>query len=184
MKQAGFSACLSKPVKMQQLFDCLSEALGRRVVAEAASTPSAPRERILVTERSSVRILLTEDNATNQRVVLRLLDRMGFRADVASNGLEAVAALETASYDLVLMDVQMPEMDGFEATGRIRELQQQAGAPPVPIIAMTAHAMKGDREKCLEAGMDDYLTKPITARALSELLDRWTTLPEAASREA
>jgi len=184
MKLAGFSACLSKPVKMQQLYDCLTEVLGRRTEPETDPEPSIPRERILIADRGSIRILLAEDNATNQRVALRLLDRMGFRADVASNGREAVAAMEAAPYDLVLMDVQMPEMDGFEATSRIRDLQRQAGTSPVPIIAMTAHAMKGDREKCLDAGMDDYLTKPITYRHLAELLDRWTAVPQAESREA
>ena len=109
-----------------------------------------------------MRVLLAEDNATNQKLALALLSRMGYRADVAANGVEALEALKRQPYDVVLMDVQMPEMDGLEATRRI---VAAAGARP-RIVAMTANAMQGDREACLAAGMDDYITKPIRVEAL------------------
>ena len=111
--------------------------------------------------RRNVRILLAEDNAINQKLALHLLDRFGFRADAVGDGREALQALASSHYDLVLMDVQMPEMDGFEATRQIREELTEVKNPDVPIIAMTAHAMKGDRTKCLKAGMNDYVSKPI-----------------------
>ena len=120
--------------------------------------------------RLPLRILLAEDNAVNQKVALRLLERMGYRADVAANGLEALAALERQPYDVVLMDVQMPEMDGLEASRRIKG-NWPPGARP-RIIAMTANAMQGDREKCLAAGMDDYITKPIHTEALVAALSQ------------
>ena len=121
-------------------------------------------------QRLPLRILLAEDNAVNQKVALRLLERMGYRADVAANGLEALAALQRQPYDVVLMDVQMPEMDGLEASRRIK--QNWPPAPEPRIIAMTANAMQGDREKCLAAGMDDYITKPIRTEALVAALSQ------------
>jgi CheY-like chemotaxis protein/HPt (histidine-containing phosphotransfer) domain-containing protein len=120
-----------------------------------------------------VRILLAEDNPTNQQVALGILEKLGFGADTVANGQEAIQALETVPYDLVLMDVQMPEMDGFEATRAIRSGKAGVLDPKIPIIAMTAHAMKGDRERCLEAGMDDYISKPIVPQALKEALEKW-----------
>ena len=115
-------------------------------------------------QRHPLRILLAEDNVVNQKLALRLLQQMGYRADLASNGLEAIQSLERQTYDVVLMDVQMPELDGLDATRRIVE-RWPAGARP-RIIAMTANAMQGDREACLAAGMDDYVTKPIRVDAL------------------
>jgi CheY-like chemotaxis protein len=120
-------------------------------------------------------ILLAEDNLINQKLVVRLLENVGYRVDPVTNGLEAVKAWESASYDLVLMDIQMPEMDGLEAARKIRKKEKQHGDYAdrgIPIIAMTAHAMKGHREKCLEAGMDDYLTKPIKPTLLYEAITR------------
>ena len=112
-------------------------------------------------------MLLAEDNAVNQKLALRLLERMGYRADVANDGLEAIAALEATAYDVVLMDVQMPELDGLEATRRIRARWPDR---PLRIVAMTANAMEGDREMCLAAGMDDYVSKPIRPDELAAAL--------------
>ena len=118
--------------------------------------------------RHPLRILLAEDNVVNQKLALRLLQQMGYRADVASNGIEAIECIERQRYDVVLMDVQMPEMDGLEASRRIVERWPDGDRPR--IVAMTANAMQGDREECLAAGMDDYVTKPIRVDALVQAL--------------
>jgi signal transduction histidine kinase/ActR/RegA family two-component response regulator len=128
---------------------------------------------VAVARRRRMLILLVEDNATNQFVALKIIERLGYRADVAADGLEALAALRIIPYDLVLMDCQMPEMDGFEATREIRNPQSGIRNRDMPIIAMTANAMKGDREKCLAAGMNDYLSKPVQPAALGAMLERW-----------
>ena len=156
-----------------QLFDTLVGALARSRAASApagtAPVPPAPpaeRPRLdpALGAAHPLRILLAEDNAVNQKLALRLLQQMGYAADVAANGIEAIAALEHRAYDLVLMDVQMPEMDGLEASRRI--VARWANAERPRIVAMTANAMQGDREACLAAGMDDYITKPIRVEAL------------------
>ena len=121
--------------------------------------------------RRDVRILLVEDNAVNQKLAMHLLKRFGFRADAVSNGKEALDALAATAYSLVLMDVQMPEMDGLEATRRIRDGRAAVLNPALPVIAMTAHAMKGDREKCLQAGMTDYVSKPIQPDMLLKTIE-------------
>jgi signal transduction histidine kinase/CheY-like chemotaxis protein len=157
-----FDAQLSKPLKVAQLHDALSRVLEAPAGEEAPA--SAPREE---SGRSPIEILLVEDGAVNQTVALGMLARLGHRADVAWNGLEALEALEQRPYDVVLMDVQMPELDGLDATRRIRE-QWRDGGPH--IIAMTANAMADDREECLAAGMDDYLAKPIRLESLAEAL--------------
>jgi CheY-like chemotaxis protein len=120
---------------------------------------------------------VVEDNPVNQMVARRMLENNGYRAELADNGVAALRVLETenARFDLILMDVQMPEMDGFEATARIRLFEN--GSRHTPIIAMTANAMSGDRERCLAAGMDDYLSKPLTMKALHEKVSRWTAAP-------
>jgi CheY-like chemotaxis protein len=120
--------------------------------------------------RHPLRIRLAEDNAVNQKIALRLLQQLGYRADTASNGLEAIQCVERQPYDLVLMDVQMPEMDGIEATRRIISGARSGGRPR--IVAMTANAMQGDREDCIAAGMDDYVTKPIRPERLVEALEQ------------
>jgi two-component system sensor histidine kinase/response regulator len=132
---------------------------------------------------SSLRILLAEDNLVNQRLATRLLEKRGHFVVLAANGLEAVTAFEKGSFDLALMDLQMPEMDGFEATAAIREKEKVAGSH-LPIVALTAHAMKGDREKCLEAGMDGYLTKPIRPQELDNLLESYRDRRRSAAEEA
>ncbi|MCX6564127.1 MAG: PAS domain S-box protein [Candidatus Aminicenantes bacterium] len=174
LKDIGFSAYLTKPVKQSQLYDCLAMVLGGG--AEPDKTPDTAlvtRHTLHEARRRNVRILLAEDNPTNQQVAQSILEKLGFGADVVPNGRKAIQALETIRYDIVLMDVQMPEMDGFEATRAIRSGKTGVPNPGIPIIAMTAHAMKGDRELCLQAGMDDYITKPIAPQALAEALEKW-----------
>jgi two-component system sensor histidine kinase/response regulator len=182
LKALGFSAYLTKPVKQSQLYDCLVTVLG--AVDPLAVTPEAAlvtRHTINEARRQGIRILLAEDNATNQQVALKILEKLGFRADAVADGRQAVEALRTGSYDIVLMDVQMPVMDGFEATRAIRSGQAKVPDPRIPIIAMTAHAMKGDRERCLEEGMDDYISKPIAPQALAEALGKWAAAPQERS---
>ncbi len=176
----GFAAYLTKPVKQSQLFDCLAMVLGGGVAPAKTPEPAlVTRHTLHEARRRMVRILLAEDNPTNQQVALGILEKLGFGADTAANGREAIEALETVPYDIVLMDVQMPVMDGFEATRTIRSGKTRVPNPGIPIIAMTAHAMKGDRERCLEAGMDDYISKPIAPQALAEALEKWAkNVPE------
>ncbi|MHB8117737.1 MAG: response regulator [Methanothrix sp.] len=119
---------------------------------------------------------MAEDNPVNQKVALAMLKRLGCRTDVVANGREAVQALQTASYDLVLMDCQMPEMDGFEATRAVRQKESATSSTSIPIIAMTASAMQADREKCLLAGMSDFIAKPVQPGELAEILARWLAI--------
>ena len=170
-EELGFAGTLTKPVRRQELREVLEVALsGKRTAPDPASfRPAAAFGQ----GSRHARILVAEDNITNQQVAVAVLKKLGLRAEVAANGAEAVKALETIPYDLVLMDVQMPEMDGFEATRQIRDPQSHVLDHRVPILAMTAHAMQGDREKCLKAGMDDYVTKPIDVPALIAALDKW-----------
>ena len=128
-------------------------------------------------ESKKLRILLAEDNAVNQKLAARLLEKQGHRVTVTGNGLEALAALDHEKFDIVFMDVQMPEMDGFEATAAIRARERGTGRRQ-PVIAMTAHAMQGDRERCLEAGMDDYIAKPFGSRELGDLLGRFSGITQ------
>ena len=159
-----------KPIKPSQLFDALAGALAGLPTRVEKRTPSRFELDPAMAHRHPLRILLAEDNVVNQKLALRLLEQMGYRADVAANGLEAVAAIERQSYDLVLMDVQMPEMDGFDAS---REITRRWPVDRRPrIIAMTANAMQGDRELCLAAGMDDYMSKPIRVEELVAALER------------
>jgi PAS domain S-box-containing protein len=180
LKEAGFAAYLTKPVKKSQLFDCLVTL----VASEAQK--AGERERQLVTRHSlaearkhRIRILVAEDNVVNQKIALRILEKLGYRADAVANGVEAVKALEMVPYDLVLMDVQMPEMDGLEATRAIRDETSAVRNHKIPVIAMTARAMKGDREACLKAGMDGYIAKPVKPKDLLEAVEKYA----AGSRE-
>jgi CheY-like chemotaxis protein len=169
------AAYLTKPIKPSALFDALAGIFARNAVSAHAESTKATIDPDMA-RRHPLRILLAEDNAVNQKLALRLLEQMGYRADVASNGLEAVDSVQRQSYDLVLMDVQMPEMDGLDATRAIRKIRTLLQPH---IIAMTANAMQGDREMCIAAGMNDYVGKPIRLQELVEALHR-STRPESA----
>ncbi len=180
---ALFAFQLTKPIKPSQLYDALLTIFSAQPAAtrkhdEAVKSQIDPN----LATRLPLKILLAEDNAVNQKVALRLLARLGYRADVVANGLEALEAVRRQSYDVVLMDVQMPEMDGLEASRRIK--LGKAGRAAPRIIALTADAMQGDREKCLAAGMDDYLTKPIKVEALVDALTRTQPQPAPEDQEA
>ncbi len=179
LTQAGFAACLTKPIKQSQLHDCLVTALEDRGVRGVAAVPGpvAPRRRLALERGRHIRILVAEDNVVNQKVALKLLDRLGVRADAVADGLEALYALKSVPYDLVLMDVQMPEMDGLEATRRIRNPDSGVRDPRIPIVALTANALKGDRETCLAAGMNDYISKPIDPQELTDAIERCLNAP-------
>jgi len=182
MQEIGFAAYLTKPVRQTELLGCLSAVMAGTVVG-SLTQPLVTRHRVREIRRGVVRILLAEDNITNQLVAVGILKKLGLRADAVANGLEAVKALETVPYDLVLMDVQMPELNGIEATLRIRDPNSAVRNHQIPIIAMTANAMQGDREKCLEAGMNDYVSKPISPPALAEVLDKWLPQETAAATQ-
>ena len=176
---AGICAYLTKPVRQSQLFDCVATVLGATGDSGVVSSPAVPlgiSETLAVDRgRTHLPILVAEDNVVNQRVAVRLLEKLGYRADVVANGHEAIAALESIPYAMVFMDVYMPEMDGYAATAAIR--QREGTSRHTPIIAMTANALEGDREQCLAAGMDDYLSKPVRYADLQAILERWLHLP-------
>ena len=180
MEEMGIAAFLVKPVRQSDLFDSLAAVLADAAVPRP-TRPIITRHAIREMRRGALRILLAEDNVTNQQVALGILNRLGLRADAVANGAEAVRSLETVPYDLVLMDVQMPEMDGLEATRHIRDPKSAVKRHDVPIIAMTAHAMQGDRERCLDAGMNDYVTKPVSPQTLADALERWLPRDDAAA---
>ena len=185
MSDLGFAGYLVKPARQSDLFDCLAAVLAGAAIAQPAR-PIVTRHAIREMHRGALRVLLAEDNITNQQVALGILKKLGLHADAVANGAEAISALESIPYDVVLMDVQMPTMDGLEATALIRDSRSAVQNHGVPIIAMTAHAMQGDRERCLEAGMNDYVSKPVSPQALAEALARWlpgedTAIPTAAS---
>ncbi len=164
-----FAASLAKPLRQSQLFDTLVTLFATEKVRVKPSKPQdKPQTDPDMATRHPLRILLAEDNLVNQKLALRLLEQMGYRADLASNGAEAVESVNRQTYDVVFMDVQMPEMDGLEASRRINKAHSDGSRPR--IIAMTANAMQGDREMCLDAGMDDYITKPIRVPVLVEAL--------------
>ncbi|HEX4645471.1 MAG TPA: response regulator [Verrucomicrobiae bacterium] len=168
--RAGISIFMFKPVRPAQLLEGLGRAIGVPVRREKKS-PVAPMMDAGLAQRFPLRLLLADDNLINQKVGLNVLKRLGYRADAAANGREVLLALERKTYDVILLDVQMPEMDGFEATRAIRERWPDARRPR--IIAMTGNALLGDREKCLEAGMDDYISKPVRPGELQAVLERW-----------
>ncbi|MEI6703819.1 MAG: response regulator, partial [Deltaproteobacteria bacterium] len=199
LDKIGFVGYLTKPVRQALLHDCIAIALGRANQTSSIQTSEANQtSEVLKTSEVSglkktsevsggivtrhtvaefaqrgIRILLAEDNIINQKVAQNILGKLGYKADVVVNGLEAVWALELIDYDIVLMDCQMPEMDGYEATAMIRNPESKVLNHNVPIIAMTANAMKGDREQCIEAGMNDYLAKPVKKNELAAALEKW-----------
>jgi PAS domain S-box-containing protein len=177
-REAGlFKACLTKPIKISQLYDTLvALSADASRVEKAQDRPTSGHLDGGMAERLPLRILLAEDNVVNQRVATRILERLGYRADIAASGLEALAALARQAYDLVLMDVQMPELDGLEATRRIRRELPEERRPY--IIAMTANALEGDRDACIAAGMDDFVSKPVRVEALVTALERMGAMRE------
>jgi PAS domain S-box-containing protein len=173
LESAGISACLTKPVKQSRFYDLLVTLMSDGRVDEPVEILSALNYSGDERRQFTHRILVVEDNAFNQKVAMLMLGKLGYRAEAAANGREALKSLENAPYDLVLMDCQMPEMDGYQATRAIRDPGSPLRNHGIPIIAMTAHAMAGDREKCLACGMSDYLSKPIREKNLLEILKKW-----------
>jgi len=171
---AGFAVGLSKPLRLSHLRDRLLETIGDQRDTPASGVPLVARD---VGSPAPLRILLAEDNAINQKVALRLLEKLGYGADVVGDGRQALVRLDHAAYDVILMDVQMPEMDGLEASRAI--CARWAASERPRIIAMTAEAMQGDRDKCLAAGMDDYIVKPVTLDRLAAALAKCRPLPAA-----
>jgi two-component system sensor histidine kinase/response regulator len=172
-KKLGVCAYLLKPIRQGELRDAIVRVMGGREEERAEVREPGILRGERGDFRETLRVLVAEDNPVNQRLISRLLEKRGHRVTLANNGREAVNAAEKGGVDLILMDVQMPEVDGFEATEKIRAREKSSGAH-LPIVALTAHAMKGDRERCLARGMDDYLTKPIQPQELDAILERWT----------
>jgi two-component system sensor histidine kinase/response regulator len=171
VREAGIAYCLTRPVRQSDFYDCLAGTMAGKISTAAMQQAGS------VTANLGARILLVEDNPVNQEVALNMLELLGCHAVVANDGCEALEALDRSAFDLVLMDCQMPEMDGFEATAEIRRREGARGnARRLPVIALTAAAVEGDREKCLAAGMDDYLTKPFSLEQLVHALQ--SRLPE------
>lgn len=182
-REAGVAAYLTKPVRQSQLFDCLANVISAAAVPPERDVTSLQPGSELLTKHtlkearmsSNKLILLAEDNIVNQKVAIRQLQKLGYRADAVANGREAIEALSRIHYDLILMDCQMPEMDGYEATAEIR--RSEGNRKYTPIVAMTAHALTGDKEKCIAAGMDDYLSKPVKPEELRRVLELFCKAP-------
>jgi CheY-like chemotaxis protein len=176
--EAGIAACLPKPIRRRSLLEALCDILGPR---STGSRPGQLAPQLATLGQPSMpksrgRVLAAEDNAVNKKLITRLLEKAGFQVEAVDNGLQAVQAVARGDYDAVIMDCQMPEMDGFEATAAIRAAESGTDRH-VPIIALTASAMEADRELCLASGMDDFLTKPIDRAELTAVLDRWMPQP-------
>ncbi|NOS74968.1 MAG: response regulator, partial [Methyloglobulus sp.] len=180
-KKTGFAAYLIKPIRKADLHQCLLNALAPDSALVAAAQPDPART---VSTAIAAHILLAEDNPVNQEVTVYMLQGFGCTVDIAHNGWEALQAAEQKAYDLVLMDCMMPDMDGYEATAEIRRRQAAGVVPHFPIVALTANAIEGDREKCLVAGMDDYLSKPFKAEALLRMVKSWVKPAPAVAAEA
>jgi two-component system sensor histidine kinase/response regulator len=173
MRESGFWGYLTKPIKRDHLFGALSAVLSRRehLGPEATDRPQMiTRYTLNEARRTTLRILVVEDNMVNQRVAVRMLEKLGYRCDLAADGREAVDACERVHYDLVLMDCQMPVMDGFDASREIRRREQARGLSPTRIVALTAAAYKSDQDQCLAAGMDDFMAKPFKLDELRDVI--------------
>jgi CheY-like chemotaxis protein len=185
-REEGITGYISKPVKQSELLSAIRAVLGKSLYEEDVSDRKAPVPDLTAGGRTGYKILLAEDNPINQKLARRLVEKAGHSVITVSNGLEVLKAMEEISFDLVLMDIQMPEMDGLQATTLIREKERTSGGH-VPIVAMTAYAMNGDRERFLEAGMDDYLSKPIKSgelhTALNNIFERDRQRPEPVDRD-
>ena len=180
MEQIGFAGYLTKPVRRSQLFNTLLNVLNNRKQKPSHQKPRFVTKYTLSEEkRRKNRVLIVEDNIINQKLVLRMIEKFGFQADIAGNGKEALKTLERFHYHIILMDVQMPEMDGIDATKKIRDPTSHVTDHEIPIIAMTAHAMKGDKERCLDAGMNDYVSKPIQPQELLNTIEKYLIGKEA-----
>ena len=182
--RVGYSACLIKPIRQSHLFDCIANLKGLNHLSSRTSDIESTLERPLAREiTESSLILVVEDNPVNQKVALLQLRDLGFAAHAVGNGEEALSAAATTSYTMILMDCQMPILDGYEATKELRKREAITGKR-TPIIAMTAHAMKGDRERCLAAGMDDYISKPVNQDKLKKITDKWLGITSGDSEES
>ncbi len=181
MQDIGFAGYLTKPVKYNYFKKCIQSVLALENQGQAKTAQIITKYSISENDRRATKILLVEDNKINQKVALKMLEKLGFSAECANNGQEAVDALKTQKYEIVFMDCQMPVKDGFEATREIRKMPEIVHQPS--IIAMTAFAMNGDREKCINAGMDDYVSKPINQKALMKTLEKWVRLPEQEKKQ-
>jgi CheY-like chemotaxis protein len=174
--ELGFDALMHKPVRQTVLMEQLA-ALWRGRTAEAIPARAESATSVAAHGKGAMRILIVEDSDINQKVARALAEKAGYRCEVAANGIEALAAIRERPYDVILMDVQMPEMDGYTATRRVRALAGLIAR--TPIVGMTANAMKGDREKCLEAGMDDYIAKPINTKEFLQKVEYWAAVSKA-----
>ncbi len=176
LKRLGIESHLNKPVRQSQLYDCLAMVINRKSASSSSFLHTRPSPKALSTGFNAA-VLLVEDNPVNQDVAVEMLEALGCQVDTAAHGLEALATLQQTAYDLILMDCQMPEMDGFAATRAIRERESQSAAGETahrtPIIALTANAFEQDREQCLAAGMDDYLSKPYAMEQMCAVLEPW-----------
>ncbi len=175
-RDSGFNGYFTKPISQAQIYDCIATVMG---VTENAEDPVlVTRHTLQEKDYRARRILLVEDNVINQKVALGLLLKLGYHADVSTNGQEAVTASSKVRYDAIIMDCEMPVMSGYQATQLIREREEVNGLPPVPIIALTAHAATGYKDKCLKSGMNDHLSKPVRLEHLQDTLDRWLLAAE------
>jgi CheY-like chemotaxis protein len=173
MKSAGFDGYLIKPIRRTSLVQRVAAVLNGKSEIEPAAHIEDEASPMATGDGVNMRILVAEDNRINVMLATALLSKMGHRVDTVGNGKEAIEALSAAPYDLVLMDVHMPEMDGLEATRRIRKLETKTGRPRLPVIALTASTLEGDRQICFDAGMDDFLAKPLNPDALRATLKRF-----------
>ncbi len=183
LKEVGFACCLLKPIRQSRLMDCLRTVLGCEEPPREADEATQPETESADALPRDLRILLAEDNPTNQKVALRVLEKkLGLHADAVADGTAVLEALRQTDYDIVLMDCQMPELDGYQTTRAIRDPESGVRTPEIRIIAMTANAMKGDREQCLASGMDDYVAKPIRPQELRRAIER--NLPQSRRKHA